>query len=177
VATPPASSRPGSPWTSFPLEMAPLAPPAPFPVVDLPGLDGRRRPISEAWTRGRALVIVGHSECGTTRLSLPYVDRIHRRVSPAGVVAVLQDDTRDARALVQELSLELPVRLEEDPYPLASRLGLGTVPTLFLVSPEGLIEAVSEGFRRADFEDFATRLGVPPPLFLGADTAPALRPG
>lgn len=158
--------------------MAPLAPPAAFPVVDLPGLDGRPRPISEAWAQGRALVVLGHGECGTTRLSLPFVDRIHRRREPrVGVVAVLQDDARDARALVQELGLELPVRLEEDPYPLASRLGLGTVPTLFLVSREGRIEAVSEGFWRADFEDFAARLGVPSPLFLSGDTAPALRPG
>jgi hypothetical protein len=158
--------------------MAPLGPPAPFPDVDLPGLDGPRGPISAAWAQGRALVVLGHSECGTTRLSLPFVDRIYRRRERrAGVLAVLQDDARDARALVDELGLELPVRREEDPYPLASRLGLGTVPTLFLVSPEGRIEAVSEGFRRADFEGFAARLGVPPPLFLGDDAAPALRPG
>jgi hypothetical protein len=158
--------------------MAPLAPPAPFPDVDLPGLDGRRRPISEAWARGRALVVLGHGECGTTRLSLPFVDRIHRRREPrAGVLAVLQDDARDARMLVEELGLELPLRLEEDPYPLAARLGLITVPTFFLVSREGRIEAVREGFRRADFEDLAARLGVPPPFFLADDTAPALRPG
>ena len=158
--------------------MAPLGPPAPFPDADLPGLDGRRRPISDAWARGRALVVVGHSECGTTRLSLPFVDRIHRRRERrAGVLAVLQDDARDARSLVEEMELELPIRLEEDPYPLASRLGLATVPTLFLVSPDGRIEAVSEGFRRADLEDFAARLAVPPPLFLAGDTAPPLRPG
>ncbi len=158
--------------------MAPLGPPSPFPDVDLPGLDGRRRPISEAWAHGRALVAVGHSECGTTRLSLPFVDRIHARRAPAaGVVVVLQDDAKDARALVEELGLDLPVRLEPDPYPLASRLGLGTVPTLFLVTPQGRIESVSEGFRRADFEAFAAHLEVPPPLFLAGDTAPPLRPG
>jgi hypothetical protein len=157
--------------------MALLAPPAPFPDVVLPGLDGRRHPLSEAWARGRALVVVGHSECGTTRLSLPFVDRIHRRAASAGVVAVLQDDAPDARSLVEELGLELPIRLEEDPYPLAARLAVGTVPTLFLVSPEGRLEAVSEGFRRADFEGFAARLAVAPPLFLATDTAPPLRPG
>jgi len=83
----------------------------------------------------------------------------------------------DARSLVEELGLELPIRLEEDPYPLAARLALGTVPTLFLVSPEGRLEAVSEGFRRSDFEGFAARLAVAPPLFLATDTAPPLRPG
>jgi hypothetical protein len=92
-------------------------------------------------------------------------------------VAVLQDAAADARALVEELALELPVRLEENRYPLAAQLGLGTVPTLFLVTPQGRIDAVAEAFRRADLEAFAARLQVPPPFFLPGDDAPALRPG
>ena len=158
--------------------MAPLGPPAAFPDIDLPGLDGKRAPISEAWARGWALVAVGHSECGTTRLSLPFVDRIqHRSPSTSTALAVLQDTAADARAIVEELALELPVRLDEDPYPLAAQLGLGTVPTMFLVTPQGRIDAVAEAFRRADLEAFAARLQVPPPLFLPGDDAPALRPG
>lgn len=158
--------------------MAPLGPPASFPDVDLAGLDGERWPISEAWAQGPALIAVGHSECGTTRLALPYVDRLYQLAPDTSmVVAVLQDTAADAQALVDELALELPVRLEEEPYPLASRLGLGTVPTLFVVDRDGRIEAVSEAFRRADLEAFAGRLQAPPPLFLPGDAAPALRPG
>ena len=157
--------------------MAPLGPPSSFPEVELPGLDGKRRPISEAWAHGPALVAVGHGDCETTRLTLPFVDRIHRRAPASGALAVLQDDVEQARALVKELSLALPVRFEEDPYPLAERLGLGTVPTLFLVAPGGRIEAVAEAFRRADLEAFAARLEVPPPLFGPGDDAPGLRPG
>ena len=158
--------------------MAPLGPPAAFPDVVLAGLDGERGPVSEAWARGWALIVVGHRECGTTRLCLPFVDRIHHRRPPTSTaLAVLQDSAADARTLVEELGLELPVRLEEDPYPLAAQLGLGTVPTLFLVTPQGRIDAVAEAFRRADLEAFAARLQVPPPLFLPGDDAPALRPG
>ena len=158
--------------------MAPLGPPALFPDVELPGLDGRRRPLSEAWAQGWALVTIGHGDCQTTRLALPFVDRLHRRAaSTAMAVAVLQDTAAEARSLVEQLALELPVRREEDPYPLAQRLMLQTVPTLFLVDPRGLIEGVSEGFRRADLEAFAARLGAAPPLFLPGDDAPALRPG
>src|SRR3989442_11663487 len=114
--------------------MAPLGPPAAFPDIDLPGLDGKRAPISEAWARGWALIAVGHSECETTRLTLPFVDRIRQRSPPTSTaVAVLQDAPGDPRALVEELALHLPLPLEEDPYPPAAQLGLGTVPTLFLV--------------------------------------------
>jgi hypothetical protein len=157
--------------------MAPLGPPASFPDADLAGLAGARYRISEAWARGPALIVLGHSECETTRLTLPYVDRLHRGAPPATtVIAVLQDTATDARALVGELGLELPVRLDGDPYPLSSRVGLATVPTLFLVDRGGRIEAVSEAFRRADLEAFASRLQAPPPFGPG-DDAPALRPG
>ena len=158
--------------------MAPLGPPAPFPDVALPGLDGRRRAISEAWAKGWALIVIGHGDCETTRSTLPFVDRIHRRRAPTSTaLAVLQDEAREARALVEELALELPVRLEEEPYPLAARLALGTVPTLFLVDHHGRIDTVAEAFRRADLEAFAARLQVPAPFFLPTDDAPALRPG
>jgi hypothetical protein len=158
--------------------MPPLGPLAPFPDVDLAGLDGERWPLAEAWAQGPALIAVGHSECETTRFALPFVDRIHQRAPETSmVVAVLQDSAADAQALVDELALELPVRLEDDPFPLSSRLGLGTVPTLFVVNRQGRIEAVSEAFRRSDFEDFAGRLRVPLPLFAAGDEAPALRPG
>src|SRR5260370_457224 len=83
---------------------------------------GGRATVSAAWARGWALIVLGHSDCGTTRLTLPFVDRIHRRRPPiATAVAVLQDGVADARALVEELALELPVRLDEEPYPLAAK--------------------------------------------------------
>src|SRR2546427_2562066 len=117
--------------------MAPLGPPAAFPDIDLPGLDGKRAPISEAWARGWALIAVGHTECETTRLTLPFVDRIHHRSPPtSAAVAVLQDAAPGARALVAELAPAPSVRLGGDPYPPAKQLGRGTVPTPFLVTPQ-----------------------------------------
>jgi hypothetical protein len=91
-------------------------------------------------------------------------------------IVVLQDDAENARALVAELGIELPLRLEPDPYPLAAALSLETVPTFFLVSA-GRIEKVSEAFNRADLEEAAARLGVQGPLITPEDEAPAFRPG
>jgi len=52
-------------------------------------------------------------------------------------------------------------------------LALDVVP----LAPGGTIEAVSVGFRRADLERFAERVGVAGPLFTAEDDAPAFRPG
>jgi hypothetical protein len=146
-----------------------------FPAASLPDIEGREAPVGAAWAAGPALVVLGHRGCKTTRQTLPYVDRMHRR--GARVLALLQDDAGSAAELARELGLLLPVRLESDPYPLAAALGILSVPTLMLVEPGGSIVAVSEGFRRGDLDRFASRLGLAPPLFVPEDQAPAHRPG
>jgi hypothetical protein len=149
----------------------------PFPKILLPDLDGTSRPVFGA-AGSRALVAVGHTDCGTTRLVVPYLKRMHARRGPGtAVILVLQDSSTAARELVSEQRLGIPVLLEADPYPLSRELGLSTVPTLFLVSAAGVIERRSEGFQRAALETLAESLGVPPPLFSAGDKAPALRPG
>jgi hypothetical protein len=149
-----------------------------FPDQVLSDLEGRPAPLAEAWRDGEALFLIGHRNCKTTRQTLPFLDRIHRRRGAGrSVRLVLQDDAETARTLVRDLGLEVPVRLEADPYPLAADLRLLTVPTLFLVDGAGRIGAVSEGFSRADLEAFAARLGVEGPLFVPEDNAPAFRPG
>ena len=150
----------------------------PFPRLSLPALAGGDRPLQASWARGEALVLLGHRNCKTTRETLPYVDRLHRRKrAEATVLAVLQDDPDTASTFVREQGFELPVLLEADPYPLAAALQLVTVPTLFLVSRDGAIQKAVEGFNRAELEDLAARLGVEGPLFVAADNAPAFKPG
>jgi hypothetical protein len=152
-----------------------IAPGARFPAMSLPDLDGVPCPLEAAWSGRPALVAIGHSDCGTSRLTLPYLDRIAARAPEPSVVLVLQDTAAEARRAMRGLAL--PVLVEPEPYPLAQALGLQTVPTLVLVETSGLVVAVSEGFRRDDLESFATRLGVSGSLFTPEDEAPRLRPG
>ena len=156
----------------------PFEPPGVFPSLALRDLEGGTRSLASTWASGPGLVLVGHSGCDTTRFALPFVDRLHRRRGPgASVAAVLQDEPADARELKERLGLGLPVLLEPPPYPLAAALGLATVPTAFLVAPDGRIEAAVEAFRRDGLERAALRLGVTGPLFTAEDRAPELRPG
>ena len=150
----------------------------PFPRQSLPSLADGVRPLEEAWAQGEALILMGHRNCKTTRQTIPFVDRIHRRRAAGhSALLVLQDDEETARALAADLDLEVPIRLEADPYPLAAALDLVVVPTLFLIRADGTIAKATEAFHRADLEEYAERLGVVGPLFTPEDRAPATKPG
>jgi hypothetical protein len=153
-----------------------IAPGSTFPDAVVTRLEGGSLRLGEAWAHGPGLVAIGHSECGTTRLALPFIDRIRRRRTTGTVLAVFQEDRAGARAMADELGLDLPVGLDEDPYPLCTRLGLQTVPTLILVRPGGVVDDVLEGFARDRLEAMAAALGATP-LFEAGDTAPIQRPG
>ena len=156
----------------------PVASSGAFPCLSLEALAGGERALDRAWAQGEALILLGHRNCKTTRETLPFVDRLHRRKGEgATVLAVLQDDRETAEALVSEKGYAVPVLLEADPYPLAAALQLVTVPTLFLVARDGTIVKAVEGFDRAALEGFAARLGVEGPLFALEDNAPAFKPG
>jgi hypothetical protein len=149
-----------------------------FPSLALPDVAGAAQPLAQAWAHGPALILIGHRTCKTTRETLPWVERIHRRRGPgATVLAVLQDDPATANELVAAQGLTLPIRLEADPYALAAALDLTTVPTLFAVSPAGEITALSEGLRRADLEELGRHVGVAGELFTAEDKVPAGKPG
>jgi hypothetical protein len=154
-------------------------PPNAFPHLSLPDLEGAERPFVTAWAARPAVFLVGHRDCATTRLTLPFVDRIHRRrPADASVVAILQDDPASARELAHDLDLALPILVEADPYPLAAELRLRSAPTVLVVGTDGVIRRASEGFRRDELEAIAREVGMEGPLFTEADAGvPARRPG
>jgi hypothetical protein len=149
-----------------------------FPDRVLRDPEGQAHPLAPAWSSGPALIAIGHAECGTTRLALPYLQRLWaRRGAGANVLAVLQEDPAGARALASELALTLPLRLDETPYEMSHVLGVQTVPTFFLVGRDGRVARTAEGYSRDDLELFADDLGSPEPLFGADEEGPRFRPG
>jgi hypothetical protein len=149
----------------------------PFPELVLADPGGTGHPLAGAWREGEALFLIGHGDCSTTRLTLPYFERIHRRRTHGTALLVLQDEAAAARELLAELGLSVPIRLEPAPYALAAELQVEAVPTLFLVGRDGRIVRTSEGFDREALEALAAALGIEGPLFAPDDRVPAFRPG
>ncbi len=99
--------------------------------------------------------------CPVCQLTLPFLDRIHPAMR---VYGISQDDARWTGDFVKRYSLTFPMLLdpEEDDYPASNAYGISSVPTLFLVEPEGNISRVIEGFRRREIQEIADRAGVSP---------------
>lgn len=149
----------------------------PFPDLELADLSGISHSLAGAWRDGGALILIGHGDCSTTRLTLPFFERIHRRRTRGTALLVLQDQAAPALELQAQMDLSVPIRLEPAPYPLAAELRIEAVPTLLLVDSDGRILRTSEGFDQAALVDLAAELGSQGPLFAPQDRAPLFRPG
>lgn len=154
--------------------MALRAAPFALPMAELQAPGGSAVLSSALHAAGPTLVIVGHMNCKTTRQTLPFIDRIFKDGGRA--MAMLQDSPEDAAAGLSKLGLTIPFFCEPDPYPLATAIGLVTVPTLLFIEADGTVALTSEAFRRPDIEAFAERLGAPRPV-IANDTMPGFKPG
>jgi hypothetical protein len=149
-----------------------------FPDPALPGLDGEATSLSADWLGAGCVFVVGHTDCRTTRLILPYAARLRAGAgNGVRVRAILQDDAETALGMLGDLGVDLPTSLDPSPFVLGGLLGLVTVPTTFHVGPDGIVRSVVEGFDRAALERLGRELELSEPLIAPDEDVPALRPG
>jgi len=135
------------------LEAGAVAPP--FALKDT---EGKSCSLPEALKQGPVLLAFFKVSCPTSQFTLPFVERLQQAVKGSGAVrlwGVSQNDARDTRDFAREFGLSFPLLLDEDGYPVSNGYGLTTVPTLFLVEPDGSIRVASVGFNRRDIEEVA----------------------
>ena len=151
----------------------------PFPELELADLDGVvHTRCAAAWRDGEALVLIGHGDCSTTRLTLPFFERIHRRRT-RGSRRCWCCRTRPRRRgrCGRSWTCSVPIRLEPAPYPLAAELRLVAVPTSLLVDRTAASSARRRGSTGTPSKPWPQRLGAEGPLFAPDDRAPVFRPG
>ncbi len=133
---------------------------------------------------GPTLLVFFKNTCPTCRLTLPFVQRIHERTAARGarVVAVSQDGLEGTASFARELGLTMPVLVDGAHYPVSRRYDLVSVPTLYLLRPDGSVARGGMGFDRRGLEamaaDLAAAVGAPDPaLFLPGEPVPDFKPG
>ena len=121
---------------------------------------GSRAPeftLREILSQGRVLLVFFKISCPVCQLTLPFLERL----KSLRVVAISQDTADNTQRFRSKFGLTMPILLdsEEENYPISNAFGITHVPSLFLIEPDGVISAVSEGFMKADLAAFGVVFG------------------
>ena len=146
------------------------------PEFTLKHLDGEPTTLREIVARGPALLAFFKVNCPVCQMAFPFLERIHAGDSLA-VYGISQNGEEDTRAFNRHFGLTLPTLLdaESSGFAASNAFGISSVPTLFVVEPDGTISDVSEGWRKHDIAQFGARGGVNP--FRPTDSVPEAKSG
>jgi peroxiredoxin len=153
------------------------------PRFEIPGPDGRL--VAPADSGALTVLAFYKASCPTCRLTFPWLERIHRRFAGRpGIrfLGVAQDPRPEIDAFASEHGVTFPILDDAPEYRASRAFGVTTVPTTFVIEPDGIISFTAVGFAKTDLESIARGLALrtgedPEPLFHPGDGVPALRPG
>lgn len=146
------------------------------PAFELKKLQGGQRSLGEILKTGPALFAFYKISCPVCQLTAPYLERL----SAGGkiqIVGVSQDDAESTQGFNQRFGVTFPTLLDQasDGYPASNAYGISSVPSLFLVEPDGRVSKSFNGFSKRDLEDLGARAGVAP--FRPDDKVPEWKAG
>ncbi len=146
------------------------------PDLTLKHLDGGEAKLQDIVARGPAVLAFFKVNCPVCQMTFPFLERIHAADS-LPVYGVSQNCEDDTRAFNRHFGLTMPTLLdgEANGFPASNAFGISSVPTLFLLEPDGTIAQVSEGWRKHDIAQLGARAGINP--FRPTDSVPEAKAG
>lgn len=139
-------------------------------------LDGGEITLREMTANGPALLAFYKVNCPVCQLTFPFLERIQSpdRLPVYGISQNCAEDTRDFN---RHFGLTIPTLLdtEKSGFAVSNAFGISSVPTLFLVEPDGTIAHVAEGWRKSEIQLLGARAGVDP--FRDGESVPEAKAG
>jgi peroxiredoxin len=131
------------------------------PSFRLASLDGSTRSFEEILAAGPALLVFYKISCPVCQLTAPYLERLAANQS-FQVIGISQDDASATRGFANRFGLTFLTLLDssEDNYPASNAYGIISVPTMFVLEPDGIISRSFAGFSKRDFEELGARAGI-----------------
>jgi peroxiredoxin len=158
-----------------------LAPGALAPQFEIQDLEGTRHTLAEILGRGPALLAFFKVSCPVCQYTFPFLERVYqgagREAGEVQIIGVSQDKAATTRGFNEEFGVSFPTLVDDagKGYPVSNAFGLTSVPTLFLIEPDGKISMSGSGFSKQDLERLGHRMGVAP--FGPGAGVPEQRPG
>jgi peroxiredoxin len=154
------------------------------PDFSLSSIDGKEYSLSAMLQRGPVLAVFFKISCPVCQFTAPFLERLYMRYGGEKVsfLGISQDNARDSKEFANEYGLTFPIVLDAPPYPVSNNYGLSSVPTIFLIEPDGTVKFSAMGFIKSDLEGIARQFSevqkiAAAPLFLSTESVPANRPG
>ncbi len=148
------------------------------PEFELRALGGESRSLKDVLAGGPAVLAFFKVSCPVCQLTFPFLERIHQAAQGRlQLIGVSQDDERATRGYNRDCGVTFTTLLDEagKGYPLSNAFGISTVPSLFLIEPEGNISLAAAGFSRQDIAALGQRAGASP--FRAGEYVPEYQPG
>lgn len=131
------------------------------PDFELKAMDGKRFVLREELVRGPIVLAFFKVSCPTCQYSFPFLERLERAYGHKGarIIGVSQNDPRDTANFTKEFGVTFPALLDDThKYPASNAYGITSVPSIFWISQDGLIEVSSAGWVKADFEQIGRKM-------------------
>jgi cytochrome c biogenesis protein CcmG/thiol:disulfide interchange protein DsbE len=156
------------------------------PEINLTFLDGRKFALKDALKSGPVVAAFFKVSCPVCQFAFPYLERIFKAYGSSTkftLAGISQDSASDTKAFNREFGITFPTLLDDKgKYPASNAYGITNVPTIFLISPEGEIEASIVAWSKPDMEQLNRKLaqinGQPPAqIFATEEKVPDYKPG
>ena len=154
------------------------------PDVSLKSLEGNTHSLNSELKKRAVVLAFFKISCPVCQFAFPYLQRLYERYRGDGAtfLAISQDDAKDTQTFDKQFGVTFTTLLDGPGYPASNAYGLTSVPTIFLIDPDGTVIISCMGFSKSDLERIANELAqrrhiAAAPLFQPSENIPAFKPG
>ncbi len=154
------------------------------PGFSLKSLDGKEFSLTAALKRGPVVLAFFKVSCPVCKFTFPFLERVFKSYGGSDVtfLGVSQDNASASRDFANAFGVTFPILPDTAGYPVSNAYGLTSVPTFFLIAPDGKVQVASIGFGRPEIEAIADSLAdrrniTRTPLFRKDESIPDHKPG
>lgn len=145
------------------------------PPIELRTIDGERRSLAAALGSGPVAAVFWKTTCATCDLLFPYLNKLVEAYGRDGwrLWAISQDPEGPSGEYARRFAAAFEVLVDGDGWPASRAYDPPATPTLYLVAPDGRVEAKSAAFSKAELNEVAGRLAA----HLGREPVIVAEPG
>jgi peroxiredoxin len=136
------------------------------PEFALTTTSGKPVILSELMKRGPAVLAFSKVGCPTCQYAFPHFERLFQihKPEPCSFLGISQDNPADTQAFAKKYGITFPIAVDDaSRYIVSNAYKLTTVPTVYLVDRDGVIQVSSVGWARKDIEDLNLKLSMMDP--------------